>query len=179
RDQGLGLAAGEETGSMSPRQIGELDRDRADLAHLAAVDTDTPLDDELPHHRRFRGLERFANRRLLGVVDAQGLARIVEELAHGRGARLFLVHAREDLERSIADELTDAALEVGATAGVRIEGPARLPRAPNQVLLRAHEPLALTVTERDSLEHGLFGHFLGARLHHEDGVLGPGRAELQ
>src|SRR5207302_10958137 len=45
----LGLAACEHARAVRSRQVGHVDRDRAEFVGLAAVDTDAALDDEPPY----------------------------------------------------------------------------------------------------------------------------------
>src|SRR3989441_10766366 len=102
---------------------------------------------------RFHRLERLADSPLLGVIGIHGLAYLVEQLADGVGSRLLFVHRREDLGRRGVVETTNLCLKTGVAPGIRIERPARLARALNQLFLSTHEPLALAVTKGRSEEH--------------------------
>ena len=74
----------------------------------------------------------------------------------GLRARLLVVGLQRDLELG-AHQLPDARHQGLVATGTRIEWPARLPGAGDQLLLGAGELAALRVPEGDRLEHRLLG----------------------
>jgi len=175
-DERLGLAAREHARAVRPRQVGDVDRDRADLVDLAAVDADAALHDEPPHLGLLDRLEGFANRGLLGLVHAEALDHLVEYAGDRLSASLLFVcgQRRGELARGQA---LDPRLQLGVPR-CRLDRPAGLAGALHQIALGARELLALGVAERDRFEHRLFGDLAGTRFDHQYRVFGGRDDEL-
>src|SRR3972149_6098313 len=113
-----------------------------------------------------------------GLVDPERLSVLTEHRLERLRPDLLLVDG-QGLDHLGRGGVSDPGLEGRIRPGCGIEGPARLGRPGHELLLHPGEPLALLLTEGESLEHLLLADLLAARLDHEDRVLGAGEDELQ
>ncbi len=180
--EGLGLAAGEDGGTVGAGEVIHLAPDRTHLIGLAAVQTAAFVQDHVAH-----GF-------LLGVmvvaVHHGGLRLLVllgqgsEELGlDGLEAVLALVlgsGALGELVALVVAELMDSRAKGLVLLVVRVVALVHVgAELVHELLLHAAVLLDLLVGELDGLEHVVLGHLVHLTLDHHDVLLGGGDHEVQ
>jgi hypothetical protein len=178
RRERLGLAAGEERGAVRARQHRRLDGDRADLVELAAVGPDLLVQDEPARLLVFDAAEHGGDvARLLGEGFRHLLLRLGGDLVDELLA-LGLLGDADGLLELPARELLDAADQVGVLFRRR-DRDLGLADLLDQLDLKVAEAVDLLLRHGQRLEQKRLRQFVGAALHHKDGVLLAGDDEVQ
>ena len=175
--QHLGLAAGEQARAVYTRHHMDLGRQRADLLHAAAVHAlavcQPAADDLLLQLVHALGQVRavlflvFVVQRRLELVDDRAHARVADGLVVGIHGDLELVIAgRLELVEQVVVDVVVLILELGLADLVL------------DALDERADLLELLVRLHQRIEHAVLGHLLGARLDHNDLVLGRAQGDV-
>ncbi len=178
--QCLGLATGEQCGTVSARQHADLDGDRADRSGIASVDPRLTVEDALTHDVAFQ-LEQGRIDLVVGPLRAVAAGESGHRLRLDLGeARVALLLLRDDigLGKSGLSVQCNGTGEVGVVDR-GLPGPARFARLGDELLDRADGGLHLLVPEHDGPEHHFLGQPARLGLDHQHRVLGAGHDQVQ
>ncbi len=172
RNQGLGLAAGEQRRAVRARQNAVFNGDGANLVEGAAIGPDALLGDLLAEDALAQMLV-VVSQLLLGIriVGGQSRGQLVLDRLDQRLA--FQLVVRLGVQR-VLDPVANLGLQLGIVGFVELrrrEGPLGLAGQGDQLVDGGDDLLDLHVSKLDGRQNDLFGLFLGARLDHHDAVL--------
>ena len=179
--QGLGLAAGEEGGTVSTRQNTDFAGDLADLVEGASVEALAVGEDRLAGDR--------LDHRMEDVLDPGGL--LVSFLRCQFGERLFAHRVRRVLLLELAANVEGLAQFTGPAAADGL-GKICRPRVGrglergfgdvelgHELALKGDDLLDLAVGEIKGIEDDRFRQFVGTALHHRQRIVGCGDREVE
>src|SRR4051794_24957732 len=181
--EGLRLAAGEERRAVHAGGDADLDRDRADLLLAAAVGALLLDGDALADERLLETVEREL-RGLLALGVAVGVRVPGVVLEDGRLDRLRRVLALELVDdlRGVVELLAVGVLDLLQQALVDLGSgdlELRLADLLGELALDGAQLLDRVVGDVERVEDLRLGDLVGARLDHQDGLLGAGHDEVE
>ncbi len=179
RDQGLGLAAGEERRAVGAGEEPGLDVDGPDLVEPPVVEAGALVDHHLAEDLLFEPADDLLDLPLLRrLLLGDGLEVGLDHGVDGVLALELLLGEESGLQGGVEIRLDLLVERLGVDLRRRPNRLLRLPLA-EQLVLRLDDLLDLQVAAPDALEHQLLGDLVGPGFHHHHRLFGADHDEIE